>query len=207
MAYIYKIYNDINNKIYVGKTLSSIEKRFQVHIQDSKKEYCKNRPLYKAFNKYGIEHFHIELLEECSEKEVNQKEKNWIEKLGSFKYGYNATKGGDGKHYADYDLIFSLWKEGKNNFQIQQILGYDSHTIKVALENNNISKEERIKRGQESCYHNIAMLDKNTLEIVKVFPSVMAACKFLNKQHSGYIAAVCKGKRQTAYGYSWKYIE
>lgn len=76
MAYIYKIYNDINNKIYVGKTLSSIEKRFQVHIQDSKKEYCKNRPLYKAFNKYGIEHFHIELLEECSEKEVNQKEKN-----------------------------------------------------------------------------------------------------------------------------------
>ena len=29
MSYIYKIINDINNKIYVGKTEFSIEKRFK----------------------------------------------------------------------------------------------------------------------------------------------------------------------------------
>jgi len=29
MAYIYKIVNDINNKIYIGKTLNSIKERWR----------------------------------------------------------------------------------------------------------------------------------------------------------------------------------
>lgn len=45
--------------------------------------------------KYGIEHFHIELLEETDDP--NEREVYWIEKKRSFKDGYNATIGGDGK--------------------------------------------------------------------------------------------------------------
>ena len=63
MAYIYQIRNNINGKIYIGKTESSIEKRFQEHCRDSRKENI-NRPLYAAMRKYGIEHFRISLLEE-----------------------------------------------------------------------------------------------------------------------------------------------
>ena len=40
MAYIYKIINNINQKIYIGKTSSTIEKRFKEHCNDSKKERC-----------------------------------------------------------------------------------------------------------------------------------------------------------------------
>lgn len=71
---IYKIYNDVNDKLYIGKTVSSIEKRFQEHCYDSKKERCEKRPLYNAMNKYGIEHFFIELIEECDLKELSEKE-------------------------------------------------------------------------------------------------------------------------------------
>lgn len=53
--------------------------------------------------KYGIENFHIELIEETTNPE--EREKYWIEYLGTYKNGYNATLGGDGKHYLDYDLI------------------------------------------------------------------------------------------------------
>ena len=38
MAYIYKITNDINNKVYIGKTVKSIEKRWKEHCIDSKKK-------------------------------------------------------------------------------------------------------------------------------------------------------------------------
>ena len=31
--------------------------------------------------------------------------------VDKFEYGYNATLGGDGAQYADYDLILSLYKE------------------------------------------------------------------------------------------------
>ena len=62
MPYIYKITNDINNKIYIGKTLHAIEHRFKEHCKDSKKRQNEKRPLYSAMNKYGIEHFHISIL-------------------------------------------------------------------------------------------------------------------------------------------------
>ena len=67
MAAIYCITNDVNNKQYVGKTLFTIEKRFNEHINDSKRDRCESRPLYSAMRKYGIEHFSIKLLEEVKE--------------------------------------------------------------------------------------------------------------------------------------------
>ena len=66
MSYIYVITNNINNKQYVGKTNLSIQKRFQEHINDSKQQIKEHRPLYNAFNKYGINNFSIRILEECS---------------------------------------------------------------------------------------------------------------------------------------------
>ena len=52
-GFIYKITNTINNKVYIGKTLSSIEKRFAKHKEDSRRPQEQIRPLYRAMNKYG----------------------------------------------------------------------------------------------------------------------------------------------------------
>lgn len=207
MAYIYQIKNSINGKIYVGKTLESVERRWKKHQSDSQREICKDRPLYRAINKYGADKFEVSVLEEVSDEIVNEKEKYWIELLGSYKNGYNATLGGDGRAYADYDLIFSLWNDGKNSREICSITGYDASTVKKALDNRGISSEERQKRGWQSINRCIAMLDKNTFEILKVFTSLKEAYNFLGKEQSGHIASVCNGKRKTAYGYSWKYLE
>ena len=57
-GYIYKIYNDVNDKIYIGQTIRTIEHRFCQHIYDSKNE-DRNYPLYCAMRKYGKEHFSI----------------------------------------------------------------------------------------------------------------------------------------------------
>jgi hypothetical protein len=57
--------------------------------------------------KYGIEHFHISLIEETCQPE--ERERYWIEYFSSFKNGYNATHGGDGKSYLDYNLIITTY--------------------------------------------------------------------------------------------------
>ena len=62
MAFIYVITNNLNQKKYVGKTTTTIKQRWQQHIKDSKKDDISNRPLYAAFNKYGIENFSIQPL-------------------------------------------------------------------------------------------------------------------------------------------------
>lgn len=145
MAYIYKITNDINNKIYIGKTLFSIEKRWKEHCSEYSQQRVENRPLYRAMNKYGIKHFYIEPIEECSNDAVNEREKYWIEYYGSFKYGYNATKGGDGKPYCDYDLVFALWNEGLTITAISEKLNYDVSHCSEILSTFGINKSAKKK--------------------------------------------------------------
>ena len=98
MAYIYQITNDINGKIYIGKTEQTIEKRFQQHCNDSKKEKNCNRPLYKAINKLTetqkrrIKYYYfddmkfsdIARVEECDESSVRESIYTGIEKLKKF---------------------------------------------------------------------------------------------------------------------------
>lgn len=202
MAYIYQITNDINEKIYIGKTESSIKNRFKKHCNDAFRERNEKRPLYAAMRKYGIEHFHIKLIEETNDPE--EREKYWIEKLGSFKYGYNATIGGDGKRYADYDLIYSLYNQGNNYKQIHEITHYDDHTIKVALDNHEVTPQERDIRRIQTLYKPVAMVDIKTNKILKIYPSITEAEKENGNTH--HIADVCKGTRKSCKGYFWKYI-
>ena len=207
MPYIYKITNQINKKIYIGKTLETIEERWRQHIKDSKRARIEKRPLYSAFNKYGIDNFTIEIVEECSVKEIDERERYWIEYFRSFKEGYNATLGGDGRAYCDYDLIYTLFKQGLNLKEISKKLGYGTDTCSKALKTFGITKEQVINNGRDKIRKSIIQLDKDTEEIIQVFPSLTAAFASLGKQSSGHIAEVCKGKRKTAYGYKWKYGE
>ena len=49
MAYIYKITNDINDKIYIGKTNQTIKERWRQHCADSKDRILyEKRPLYSG---------------------------------------------------------------------------------------------------------------------------------------------------------------
>lgn len=90
---IYKITNLLNNKCYIGQSVY-IERRFTKHknFDLEKKDY----PLYVDFEKYGIENFSFEIIELCSQEELNEKEKYWIEYFDSFNNGYNQTIGGSG---------------------------------------------------------------------------------------------------------------
>lgn len=204
MVYIYQIINDINQKIYVGKTEFSIEKRFKEHCQDAFKERNEKRPLYSAMRKYGIEHFHIELIEETDN--ANEREVYWIEKLGSFKWGYNATMGGDGKKYLDYDLIIASYREIKNIEETARKLGISSDSIENILK----ERKEKIYSQQEvnliKLGKKVAQCDKKTGEILNIFPSIKSAGRAINKSYA-HISDVCLGKRQSAYGYKWKFIE
>ena len=109
MAYIYKITNKLNGKIYIGKTTKTIEERYKEHCNDYMKDRNENRPLYRAMKKYGIKNFSIEEIEECSTSNSSERETYWIEYYNSFSNGYNATRGGDGKAYIDRELVYKTY--------------------------------------------------------------------------------------------------
>ena len=135
MSYIYCITNLINNKRYVGKTTQSIQERFQEHCKDSQKERCGRRPLYDAMNKYGIENFIIEELEQVKDENLlSEREIYWIKELETYgSKGYNASKGGDGTILYDYKEIIQLANLGYTSDQIERKIGCCKSTIyKVA---------------------------------------------------------------------------
>lgn len=212
MAYIYKIINDINDKVYVGKTEFSIEKRFQKHCKDAFREKNEKRPLYSAMKKYGIEHFHIELIEETEQPE--EREIYWIGYYNGYTDGYNATKGGDGKTLYDHNLIISRLKEHPYPCDIAKEFGCCKDLIYALARQYNIKiKNKSQEIMKESSKKSISAFSKDG-DFIKSFDSVSEAaiwcyknkkCLTLNSGVRGHIAEVANGKRKTAYSYIWKY--
>lgn len=94
---IYKITNTKNGKAYIGLS-RNCQRRWYDHRSHSKtslKAENLNKPLYLAMRKYGVDSFIFEILEECQEHELQEKEVSWIERFDTYKHGYNATHGGD----------------------------------------------------------------------------------------------------------------
>ena len=215
MSYIYKITNNLNNKIYIGKTSYTIEKRWKEHCRDYKKLSFQNRPLYKAMLKYGIENFSIEEIEAVSKEQEEERERYWIEYYQSFYNGYNATIGGDGKPYLDHNLVIATYQQLQNQYQTALKLGIHETTVHDILISNNISI---LGRGELSKMRakNIDMFDLSN-NYLRSFSSAKEAATWLVKEVfktsisintvRTHITEVCKNKRKTAYKYIWKFSD
>ena len=101
VGYIYKIYNDVNEKVYIGQTSCTVEKRWIEHLKTAKKTEKYHYSIHKAINKYGVEHFNIECIEilYCETKQqlslsLDEQEIYWISFYNSYMNGYNETTGG-----------------------------------------------------------------------------------------------------------------
>lgn len=87
---IYKITKKDNGKSYIGQS-NNIERRIKEHQSKRTRPY----PIEKAIQKYGVEAFTYEVLEECKLEELDKKEKYWIDYYNTYKgFGYNCNEGG-----------------------------------------------------------------------------------------------------------------
>lgn len=207
MAYIYKIINTVNNKVYIGKTERAVSIRFKEHCRASQRydEDLGKRPLYSAMKKYGVDKFIVEEIEETDCPE--ERERYWIEYYGSFKTGYNATSGGDGRKYLDYDVLIETYKQTLSIKETAEICGCDERYLSEILKSHNVQI-----RTQQEYFQQVKgkLVNQYTLagEYLSTYPSLREAARAIGKDEgASHINNVCKGKRKTAYGYIWKYSE
>lgn len=201
----------INNKLYIGKTEKSLEERWKLHIKDSYREALKDRPLYRAFNKYGIKNFIIELIEETESPE--EREIYWISFYNTFKgSGYNATAGGEGRKtiLIPDEVIINKFNSGLSMAMVSKELSIGVDYIRDILDKNGIERRSQKENIQKYC-KKIYQINKDTDEIVCEFNSLTEAAKTLcgDKEFNTYrqhIGQVANGKRKTAYGFKWKFV-
>jgi group I intron endonuclease len=117
MGCIYKITNKINNKIYIGQTIRTLNKRIDEYKKTLKKGILFNDYLHKAFQKYGFDSFLFTVIEDIdSIDELNEKEIFYIKKYNSNHraFGYNIQPGGrNAKLSEETKKKMSLSRKGK----------------------------------------------------------------------------------------------
>ena len=222
MGLIYKVTNQINNKIYKGKTTLSLEKRKKSHLHA---RFHKQTYFYSALNKYGINNFIWEILEDNIDNlNLNKREQFWINyyQSNNNKYGYNMTAGGDNTdnlnrwRIKNPELMHRFAKEGSKKMRTmlqenpeleskrkeKALIGIKKYAIthKEKLKQHGINiylshKEQQDKQMEE--FHKQQSKKVICLNTKEIYPS-MAEASRQTKISQGNISACCRGKRQSA---------
>ncbi len=207
MSYIYKIENKINGMVYIGQTNKENPiKRFKEHIRDSRKEKLKHRPLYKDFNKYGIENFSFEILEETEFSD--DREIYFIKLYNSTINGYNISLGGKGRKTINHSEkeIIDFYIDNPCIKDCANFFGICTDSVSSILRRNNIEIKDTSYILKNKYSLKVVMIDKITGDEIRIFDSASEAEKMVgNGKRCGHISDVCKGKRKSAFGYLWKY--
>ena len=158
MGYIYKITNNLNQKLYIGLTTKTRPTdRFSQHryLAMHPEQEASESYLHKAMRVDGINNFSFEVIEECSNDKLEEREQYWIAYYHTYIKdplcnGYNLTKGGEGT--IGFSRIQS--EEEKQHKSEKMIQYYKEHPEKIEEARQRTLKlwddEEYRKRVTES---------------------------------------------------------
>lgn len=204
---LYLITNKINDKVYVGKTYHSIEKRFKQHISESRKDRSVGRDLYDAMRYFGVENFQIQLLGVFEEGILEEKEMEYIKKYDSYKNGYNQTLGGDGKRYICFtdEEAINVYKKYNNLVKASKELNCSRDTLKTILKNNNVEILLASELGKKPILCSNGMRFDSITDGAK-WVSYQEFCNTKNIQYIKHgIRNVLSKRSKTYLGLTWSY--
>lgn len=197
-GFIYKITNLINQKIYIGQTILSVNYRFKLHSKMHEKN--KSMPICKAIQKYGHSNFKIEILSVCSSEEsLNKMEIKAIAKLKSLSpLGYNISSGGHKTSRETAKRISS---------KLKGVPKTKEHNLKVSLANKGRKKppgfaEKLRKHRQENFGIKVKVIKIETGEIF-YFNSIHEAAEQTGT-HRPNITNCLKGIYKQSKGYMFE---
>lgn len=205
---IYKIQNKINNKIYIGQTVRTLEERIKEHKRN------KNCVMYKAFKKYGFENFDIKQIDEAKTiEELNEKEIYYINLYDSKNNGYNMCDGGGNtKGYKHTEKSKKKMSQNHGKYYKEKNSFYGKHHSEETKEkmrkkwhedkekyNRRVEQLKLVRHKSDRKIECITTGDK--------FNSIKEACQKYNIKDGTHISRVCRGKRKSCFGLVFKYID
>lgn len=219
MIGIYKIISP-KEKVYVGQS-TNIRSRW-LHYTSLD---CADQPkLYNSFIKYGVDKHKFEILEECSIKQLNERERYWQEKYNVVEEGLNCklvqTEDKSGYHSEETKRKISIANKGQTSpmkgrrhseeTKLKMSMSQKGKTRrKKSFKKRRVSEETKrkislAKKGKPSVNRRIIIqLDLNG-NIVKEWSSITEA---QNTTRFMGIATALVGRSKSSGGFLWKYKE
>ena len=216
MTNIYLITNNITQQRYVGKTIHTIEHRFEAHCHDTNNTYIDN-----AIKAYGRDNFSLELLKICDDSEWQYWETYYIKKMHSHwsEGGYNLSMGGDFNPMDDEEVKrrHAAACASPDHREKQRIAATGKrHSLESRKKMSAIQKQvyrnpelrRKVKLNQPTVI-SVKMLDDQD-NVIKEFDSLTDVCRYFNKDpgntsalHSVLDKFNKNGKRAKFWGYAW----
>lgn len=229
---IYKIYNLIDDKIYIGSS-RYIQSRWQAHKKLLENQKHHSIHLQRWVNKYGIDKLIFEIIEECDIDFLILREQYYLDTLKpKFNIRVNAKSNKglkqskehtakmveiNSKPICQYDLngkFIKLWKSAR---EVEKILGFSTCNIGAARKEKvqvtaygyrwkeykgSIEDIEPLKNGLAN--KRIVHLIDDFGNIINTYNSIKEAGESLNINYK-HISCVCNGLRKHTFGYKFKY--
>lgn len=201
---VYSIRNIINNKIYIGSTISGFKRRLSEHLYLLNKNVHHSNHLQKAFNKFGTKSFEFSIIEICLKENIICREQYWIDEYQCFKKdkGYNilpkAYNSSGFKHTEESLILIG---------EMSKRRGAHPNSIN-AMRLANVGRkrsEEHKKTIADISRTSVIQLDLEG-RFIKEWESLKSAIQELglDKSYSG-ISACCRKKCKSAAGFLWVY--
>ncbi len=210
---IYRVFNRLTNKFYIGATAKEMENRKNDHIQKAAKKV--GSKFQEAIASYSPEAFEwVQIDTAISPNELAQKEKEYVLKYDAKDNGYNADRGGGfQKNIYQYDLESGSLLGSFTQLECAaNAVGVDKRTISKAclgeikncagyswtytLSENYKPEEDKRKKKVFQFYEH--------REFVRSYKSVSEASRFTGINSSS-IAKCCRGIYFSAGDYIWEY--
>lgn len=200
MRYVYVIRNLITEKVYVGQT-KNITQRKAGHFYAARKG--NERPLYRSIRKHGAENFSFEVIEECDDEIINEREQFWVAHFDSFnpEKGYNLTSGGNAATSVSLETrrklsvsLTGLTKSVEHKTKISQsrkgwigLRGTKNPQFKIRRDKEHcrkISEKLKLRIGSKNC--NAKLNEEIVRQIKQKFANGARVCDLVREYDMSY---------------------
>ena len=150
---VYKITNAATGDFYIGSS-KNVQRRWVEHKCKSKWKNYPNNPLYKDMQKYGVDKFELQVIDEVEPESLKEAEQQFIEMLKPIYNDRNAN-GWDIERY----------KEHKREYYQQNREKHIEHQIEYYKQNCKKRKEYQKEYQNQLCCYNGETLTLNALRM------------------------------------------
>lgn len=195
MIGIYKIENLINHKVYIGQSIS-IENRLKQHKSDLKNNRHTNSHLQSSWNKYGEENFIFEIIDLCTEEQLNEKEIYWIEYYGGKNNQLNFNQKDGGKFGSLNELSIEKIK----------LKTIGKHRSPKTEFKNGEHHGKEFEKGFASPHRKKVYQYDLDGKLIAEFSNISEAAR-MNGVSISLISLCCHNKIKTGKNYQWSFVK
>lgn len=222
---IYKIRNIANSHSYIGSAVN-FKNRWRTHLHHLRSKKHHSPYLQRAWDKYGEQHFVFEILECCDKSLLIEREQFYLDSLNP---EYNICKiAGSSlgvkrtpeqiENISKSHLGQKAWNKGLPQSEDQKMAhskrmkGRRSGAKGKKWNSDSRKKLSKSRTGtklsestKQKLSKKIISINMETNERVE-YKSITYAAQAVGGQISN-ISSVCLGKRKTAYGFKWEFVQ